>query len=233
MTVEEVNGRLRELSQIELVKVGAYERKRPDRATVPRQGRALRANEPWAGYDELTVAEVRAVLARGRRGPHEGGPRVRAGPQEPRRRPRATDRDQQKDKNGVLLPRRIDGDWVLLHRPAAVTEPMSGCRARRQTSRRWRGPSWSWAGARAMVGLGAHRDRTTAARKRARLAGRLSRRAPDRRRRPVPRGPGAARPRAAGNRPAALGRVVLGPGADYEVSGDVPNVVPVRTRVLA
>ena len=53
----------------------------------------------------------------------------------------------------MLLPRRIDGDWVLLHRPTSVHDAKCGAR-----------------------------------------------------------------------------RVVLGPGADNEVSGDVPNVVPVRTR---
>ena len=46
-------------------KIDAYERKNQDRSTVLSRIDALRGNEPWAGYDELTAAEVQAVLSEG------------------------------------------------------------------------------------------------------------------------------------------------------------------------
>ena len=65
LTVEEINGRLPELSQIDLAKVDSYERRHQNRTTILDRVSTLRANEPWAGYDELTVAEVQAVLSEG------------------------------------------------------------------------------------------------------------------------------------------------------------------------
>ncbi|MGI8623438.1 MAG: DUF892 family protein, partial [Solirubrobacteraceae bacterium] len=65
LTAAEVSGRLSELSQIDLAKVDSYERKNQNRATVLSRITSLRGNEPWAGYDELTAAEVQAVLAEG------------------------------------------------------------------------------------------------------------------------------------------------------------------------
>jgi ferritin-like metal-binding protein YciE len=65
LTVEEINGRLASLSQIDLAKVAAYERKRQNRTTVLERISTLQADEPWAGYDELTVSEVQAVLGEG------------------------------------------------------------------------------------------------------------------------------------------------------------------------
>jgi ferritin-like metal-binding protein YciE len=65
LTAEEITGRLAELSQIDLAKVDAYERKHQDRNTVLSRIASLRGNEPWAGYDELTAVEVQAVLAEG------------------------------------------------------------------------------------------------------------------------------------------------------------------------
>ena len=62
LTADEVVGRLGDLSQAELATVGAYERKRQDRATVLAKVESLRGDEPWPGYDELTVAEVRDAL---------------------------------------------------------------------------------------------------------------------------------------------------------------------------
>ena len=53
------------LSQIDLAKVDAYERKNENRATVLSRVGTLRASEPWAGYDELTADEVQAVLSEG------------------------------------------------------------------------------------------------------------------------------------------------------------------------
>jgi len=63
LTAEEIAGRLSELSQIDLAKVDAYERKNENRTTVLSRISTLRGDEPWAGYDELTAAEVQAVLA--------------------------------------------------------------------------------------------------------------------------------------------------------------------------
>ena len=62
LTAEEIVGRLPELSQVDLAKVEAYERKGENRSTVTGRIRTLRANEPWSGYDELTVEEIRTVL---------------------------------------------------------------------------------------------------------------------------------------------------------------------------
>jgi ferritin-like metal-binding protein YciE len=65
LTAEEITARLSELSQIELAKIGSYERKNQNRATVLARITSLRGDEPWPGYDELTADEVQAVLAEG------------------------------------------------------------------------------------------------------------------------------------------------------------------------
>jgi ferritin-like metal-binding protein YciE len=65
LTAEEIIGRLAELSQVDLAKVAAYERKNQKRSTVLGRIDSLQAAEPWPGYDELTADEVRAVLAEG------------------------------------------------------------------------------------------------------------------------------------------------------------------------
>jgi len=62
LTVEEIVGKLAELSQIDLAKVKAYERKTDDRSTVLTRIDALQGAEPWPGYDELTVEEIRAAV---------------------------------------------------------------------------------------------------------------------------------------------------------------------------
>jgi ferritin-like metal-binding protein YciE len=62
LTVEEIVGKLAELSQIDLAKVKAYERKKDNRSTVLTRITALQAAEPWPGYDELTVEEIRAAV---------------------------------------------------------------------------------------------------------------------------------------------------------------------------
>jgi ferritin-like metal-binding protein YciE len=64
-TADEIVGRLAELSQIDLAKIDAYERKNENRSTILSRISTLRGDEPWAGYDELTAAEVQAVLAEG------------------------------------------------------------------------------------------------------------------------------------------------------------------------
>jgi ferritin-like metal-binding protein YciE len=65
LTADEIIGKLADLSQIDLAKVDSYERKNENRTTILSRITSLRGNEPWAGYDELTAAEVQAVLAEG------------------------------------------------------------------------------------------------------------------------------------------------------------------------
>jgi ferritin-like metal-binding protein YciE len=65
MSADEIVSTLPELSQAELAKVDAYERKSQKRTAVLTRLSALRGSEPWPGYDELTVTEIEAVLAEG------------------------------------------------------------------------------------------------------------------------------------------------------------------------
>jgi ferritin-like metal-binding protein YciE len=65
LTADEIVAKLGDLSQIDLAKVDAYERKNHNRTTVLSRITSLRGDEPWAGYDELTASEVQAVLAEG------------------------------------------------------------------------------------------------------------------------------------------------------------------------
>jgi ferritin-like metal-binding protein YciE len=65
LTAEDIIARLAELSQIDLAKIDAYERRNQDRSTILSRIDTLRGDEPWAGYDELTAAEVQAVLSEG------------------------------------------------------------------------------------------------------------------------------------------------------------------------
>jgi ferritin-like metal-binding protein YciE len=65
LTADEIIGRLSELSQVDLAKVDSYERRNQNRSTVLSRIGSLRADEPWPGYDELTAAEVQAVLGEG------------------------------------------------------------------------------------------------------------------------------------------------------------------------
>jgi ferritin-like metal-binding protein YciE len=62
LTAAEIVGKLVELSQVDLAKVDAYERRNEDRTTVTAKIASLRAKEPWPGYDEQTIEEIRAVL---------------------------------------------------------------------------------------------------------------------------------------------------------------------------
>ena len=59
------HGRLAGLSQIDLAKVAAHERKKQNRTTITERISGLQGDEPWAGYDELTVSEIVAVLGEG------------------------------------------------------------------------------------------------------------------------------------------------------------------------
>jgi ferritin-like metal-binding protein YciE len=65
LTAEDIIARLAELSQIDLAKIDAYERRNQDRSTILSRIDTLRGDEPWAGYDELTAAEVQAALSEG------------------------------------------------------------------------------------------------------------------------------------------------------------------------
>jgi ferritin-like metal-binding protein YciE len=61
-TAEEIATRLAGLTQRELAAVDAYEKAHADRSTIRSRIETLRGDEPWAGYDDLTVDEIRAAL---------------------------------------------------------------------------------------------------------------------------------------------------------------------------
>jgi len=65
LNADEIAARLPELSQVDLTKVEAHERKTGRRATVLERIRTLRTSEPWAGYDDMNVDELRSRLAKG------------------------------------------------------------------------------------------------------------------------------------------------------------------------
>jgi len=65
LTADEIIGKLSELSQIDLAKVDSYERKQQNRTTILDKVTSLRGEEPWPGYDELSVAEIESVLGEG------------------------------------------------------------------------------------------------------------------------------------------------------------------------
>lgn len=59
---DEIIDRLPRLSQVDLAKVEAYERKTDNRTTVLDRVASLRGDEPWAGYDDQTAVEVEAKM---------------------------------------------------------------------------------------------------------------------------------------------------------------------------
>ena len=63
LNADEIVARLPQLSQVELGKVDVYERRHENRTTVLERISTLRVREPWAGYDELGVDELRSALA--------------------------------------------------------------------------------------------------------------------------------------------------------------------------
>jgi ferritin-like metal-binding protein YciE len=65
LTATEIVEKLADLSQIELAKIDSYERKNENRKTILNRIVSLRGDEPWPGYDELSVNEIRAVLDEG------------------------------------------------------------------------------------------------------------------------------------------------------------------------
>jgi ferritin-like metal-binding protein YciE len=68
LTAAEIVEKLAYLSQVDLAKIDSYERKNRNRATILSRITSLRGNEPWPGYDELGVDEIRAVLDEGDQG---------------------------------------------------------------------------------------------------------------------------------------------------------------------
>jgi len=65
LTAAEIVEKLGDLSQIDLAKIDSYERKNENRTTILSRITSLRGSEPWPGYDELSVEEIRSVLDEG------------------------------------------------------------------------------------------------------------------------------------------------------------------------
>ena len=63
LNADEIAAKLTELSQVDLAKVDAFERKNDNRTTVLDRIATLRGNEPWPGYDEQTAAEIQTALS--------------------------------------------------------------------------------------------------------------------------------------------------------------------------
>jgi ferritin-like metal-binding protein YciE len=64
-SVERIVTELSQLSQLDLDKIESYERQNENRSAILIGISALRGEEPWPGYDDLTVAEIEAVLNEG------------------------------------------------------------------------------------------------------------------------------------------------------------------------
>ena len=62
LTAAEIIEKLAGLSQVDLAKIDSYERKNENRKTILSGITSLRSDEPWPGYDELGVSEIRMVL---------------------------------------------------------------------------------------------------------------------------------------------------------------------------
>ncbi len=65
LTAAEIVDKLGHLSQVDLAKIDAYERRHESRTTILSRITTLRDDEPWPGYDELGVEEIRTVLDEG------------------------------------------------------------------------------------------------------------------------------------------------------------------------
>jgi ferritin-like metal-binding protein YciE len=65
LTAAEIVEKLAHLSQVDLAKVDSYERRNEHRTTILNRIAGLRGDEPWPGYDELGVDEIRSVLDEG------------------------------------------------------------------------------------------------------------------------------------------------------------------------
>ena len=62
LNATEIAEKLTDLSQIDLAKIDSYERRGANRKTILDRVDSLRGDEPWPGYDELSVSEIRAAL---------------------------------------------------------------------------------------------------------------------------------------------------------------------------
>jgi ferritin-like metal-binding protein YciE len=62
LNANQVISQLNGLSQIDLSKVDAYERKHANRKSVLDKVNSLRGKEPWPGYDELSAEDVKEAL---------------------------------------------------------------------------------------------------------------------------------------------------------------------------
>jgi ferritin-like metal-binding protein YciE len=63
LNATEIISKLADLSQVDLAKVEAYERRTHKRGTILAKISTLQASEPWPGYDELNADEIRAALS--------------------------------------------------------------------------------------------------------------------------------------------------------------------------
>lgn len=61
-SVEEIAGKLKGFSQRELRTIGAYERKRKNRATIIDKIAKLTGDEPWSGFDEQSADAIITAL---------------------------------------------------------------------------------------------------------------------------------------------------------------------------
>ncbi len=113
LSADEIQDKLTELSQIDLAKLNAYERKNQNRSTITSRIDSLQADEPWPGYDELRRGRNPRRALRGRRHTRQGRPQLRAQAQEPRRRnpgdrartqQRVTEEPQADDRGGPNRP---------------------------------------------------------------------------------------------------------------------------------
>jgi ferritin-like metal-binding protein YciE len=62
LNATEIAEKLTGLSQIDLAKIDSYERRGASRKTILDRVDSLREGEPWPGYDELSVSEIRSAL---------------------------------------------------------------------------------------------------------------------------------------------------------------------------
>ena len=94
-SAEEIAGKLKGFSQRDLRTIDAYERKHDNRATITDKVAKLTGDEPWSGYDELSVEAITKAV-------HDGD-------EEHAKQVRAYERDH-KGRSGVLeaAGRRID-----------------------------------------------------------------------------------------------------------------------------
>ena len=107
LTADEIISRLAGLSQVDLAKVDCYERRHENRTTVLDRVSSLRGDEPWPGYDELNVAEIRAALAEADDDRLRGGAHVRARAQGPHQRARRRRARAQRRLSHVSGPRCV------------------------------------------------------------------------------------------------------------------------------